>query len=94
MYLCIYIYIYVYIYIYICIHTYIYTYTYVYIYIYICSTKQPEPVVSGWVVSGYLSFPFRTHCGDADRRQFETCRLMRRANIGSQLTTHPLTTQS
>ena len=33
--------------------------------------KRPTPVASGWVVSGYLSFPLRKHCGNADKQQFK-----------------------
>ena len=35
------------------------------------SLKRPKPVVSGWVVSGYLSCPLRKHCGNADKQQFK-----------------------
>ena len=31
--------------------------------------KRPKPVVSGWVVGGYLSFPLRKQCGNADKQQ-------------------------
>ena len=36
--------------------------------------QRPQPllpVLSGWVISGYLSFPLRKHCGNADKQQFE-----------------------
>ena len=33
--------------------------------------KRPKPVVSGWVVRGYLSFPLRKHCGNADKQQLK-----------------------
>ena len=54
--------------------------------------KRPKPIFSEWVVSGYPSFPLRKHRGNADKQQFK-CVEMWRAKVGSQLTTHPLTTR-
>ena len=53
--------------------------------------KRPKPVVSGWVVSRYLSFPLRKHCGNADKQQFKHVFLCERQNSDPN-TTHPLTT--
>ena len=33
------------------------------------NSKQPKPVVSGWVVSGYHTFPHGKNCGNADKQQ-------------------------
>ena len=46
-------------------------YVYVCIYIYIYVLLLQESVVSGWVASGYRSFPLRKHRGDADRQLFK-----------------------
>ena len=78
-----YIYIYsVYVYIYIYIYTYIYIYMriyiciHIYIYIHINTlVKRPKPVVSGWVVSGYLSW-LRRGASGADRSRSNDLQLI------------------
>ena len=65
-------YVYIYIYIYIHTHTYILiylcTYIHIHIYIYIYIYTQPQKrVVSGWVVSGYLSQFCPSQAGPSSR---------------------------
>ena len=38
--------------------------------------KRPKPVVSGCVMSGYMSCPLCKHCGHADKQQFKHVGLM------------------